>query len=159
MQILAIQEYGLRCLIQVAFNPSSEPITAGQIASREGLGPEYVARIMRTLRTGGLVSSTRGAAGGYHLSRPAEQISIWQAMCALGGEMFGEGYCECRRGREPECVHIAECSVRALWRAIETTLRCSLERVSIEDLRRDEGSLSTWLEAARVAGAVAPPRQ
>ena len=148
MQILAIQEYGLRCLAQVALHDRAQPITAAQIASREGLGPEYVARIMRALRVGGLVSSTRGAAGGYHLARPAEQINVWQAMSVLGGEPFSDGFCQCRSGRRSECVHLADCTIRALWQKMEGTLRDTLERISLEDLRRDESAMSAWLGSA-----------
>ena len=75
MHILAMEEYGLRCLLQVAFHPGPGLLTAPEIARREGLGPEYVARIMRALRVGGLVVSTRGASGGYRLPRPPEQAA------------------------------------------------------------------------------------
>jgi len=76
MHLLAREEAGLRCLLQVASHPGPEPLTGPEIARREGLGPEYVARIMRALRAGGLVISTRGAAGGYRLARPAGRISV-----------------------------------------------------------------------------------
>ncbi len=146
MQILAIEEYGLRCLLQVAFHPSPGPMTASEIARAEGLGPEYVAKIMRTLRVGGLVVSTRGAAGGYLLARPANEIGVWEAIEALGGEFFPEGFCDCHPGRRRECVHATDCSIRALWRKMEATLKAALNAVSLEDLRRDETSMVTWLD-------------
>ena len=145
MHLLAIEEYGLRCLLQVAFHPGPEPLTGPEIARREGLGPEYAARIMRALRVGGLVSSTRGAAGGYRLARPADRISVWEVIGALGGELFHERFCDCRPGQRRECVHAADCAVRALWRKLEGTVRGALERVSLEDLRRDEPSMTAWL--------------
>ena len=147
MQILAIEEYGLRCLLQVAFHPGPGPLTAPEIARREGLGPEYVARIMRALRAGGLVVSTRGASGGYRLPRPPDQISVWEAIRTLGGEFFSERFCDCRPGRRRDCVHVDDCSVRALWTKLESGLRQALERTTLEDLRRDEGSMTTWLDA------------
>ena len=147
MHILAIEEYGLRCLLQVAFHPGPAPLTGPEIARREGLGPEYVARIMRALRAGGLVMSTRGAAGGYRLARPAGRISVWEAVRALGGEFFSEGFCDCHTGRRRDCVHVADCAVRALWGKLEGTVRGALERISLEDLRRDEDSMTTWLDA------------
>ena len=146
MQILAIEEYGLRCLLQVAFHDPSQPMTAQAIARAEGLGPEYVAKIMRTLRMRGLVVSTRGAAGGYRLARPADQIGVWEAIEALGGEFFPEGFCDCHSGRRRECVHSTDCSLRALWRKVEGTLQAALNAVSLEDLRRDETSMVTWLD-------------
>ena len=146
MHILAIEEYGLRCLLQVAFHDPARPMTAQEIARAEGLGPEYVAKIMRTLRMRGLVVSTRGAAGGYRLARPADQIGVWEAIEALGGEFFPEGFCDCHPGRRRECVHATDCSIRALWRRVEGTLKATLNAISLEDLRRDESSMVTWLD-------------
>jgi Rrf2 family protein len=146
MQILAIEEYGLRCLLQVAFHPGPRPMTTPEIARAEGLGPEYVAKIMRTLRMRGLVVSTRGAAGGYRLARPADQIGVWEAIEALGGEFFPEGFCDCHPGRRRECVHATDCSIRAVWRRVEGTLKATLNAISLEDLRRDETSMVTWLD-------------
>jgi len=146
MHILAIEEYGLRCLLQVASHPGPEPLTGPEIARREGLGPEYVARIMRALRAGGLVISTRGAAGGYRLARPADEISVSEAIEVLGGELFSEGFCDCRPGQRSECIHVADCAVRALWRKLESTLRGALDHVSLVDLQRDEPSMKAWLD-------------
>ncbi len=146
MHILAIEEYGLRCLLQVASHDPAQPMTAQEIARAEGLGPEYVAKLMRTLRAGGLVVSTRGAAGGYHLARPANEIGVWEAIEALGGEFFPEGFCDCHPGRRRECVHVTDCSIRALWRKVEGTLKAALNAISLEDLRRDETSMVTWLD-------------
>ena len=146
MQILAIEEYGLRCLLQVAFHDPSQPMTAQEIARAEGLGPEYVAKIMRTLRMRGLVVSTRGAAGGYHLARPADQIGVWEAIEALGGEFFPEGFCDCHPGRRRECVHASDCSIRAVWRRVEDTLKAALNAISLKDLQCDETSMVTWLD-------------
>ena len=147
MHILAIEEYGLRCLLQVASHPGPEPLTGPEIARREGLGPEYVARIMRALRAGGLVISTRGAAGGYRLARPADEISVSEAIEVLGGELFSEGFCDCRPGQRRECIHVADCSIRALWQKLESTLRGALDHVSLVDLQRDEPSMKAWLDS------------
>lgn len=146
MHILALEEYGLRCLLRVALRDADGVVSVQEIARAEGLGPEYVARIMGTLRAGGLVQSTRGAGGGYRLSHPAGEISVWDAITVLGGELFGEGFCDCYSGRRRECVHSADCSMRALWRKTQGVLRETLEGISLEDLRRDEGTLLTWLD-------------
>lgn len=147
MRLLATEEYGLRCLLQVALHRGPGPITAPQIAQREGLGPEYVARIMRMLRVGDLVTSARGASGGYNLRRPADQINVWEAIQVLGGRLLSEEFCDCRTGRRRECIHASDCAVRALWKRLEVTLRQTLERTSLQDLERDEQSMTTWLEA------------
>jgi Rrf2 family protein len=146
MHILALEEYGLRCLIQVALRDAEGAVSAQAIARAEGMGPEYVARIMGTLRAGGLVESTRGAGGGYRLARPASEISVWDAITVLGGELFPEGFCDCHPGRRKECIHVTDCSIRALWRMTEGVLREALERISLKDLARDERTMVTWLD-------------
>ncbi len=90
--------------------------------------------------------STRGAAGGYRLARPANEIGVWEAIEALGGELFPEAFCDCHPGQRRECVHITNCSVRALWRKVENTLQAALNAISLEDLRRDETSMVTWFD-------------
>ncbi len=153
MQILAIEEYGLRCLLQVAFHQASRPLTGSAIARTEGLSVEYVAKLMQKLRLGGLVTSTRGARGGYRLTRPANEISVWEAITVLGGEFFPKRFCDCHPGKRRNCVHVGDCSIRALWRGVEGKLRAALEEVSLVDLRRDEASMATWLASP----AVSPP--
>jgi Rrf2 family protein len=153
MHILALEEYGLRCLLQVALRDAEGPVSAQEIARAEGIGPEYVARIMGTLRAGGLVQSTRGAGGGYRLARPASEISVWDAIMVLGGEFFPEGFCDCHPGRRRECIHATDCSIRALWQRMQGVLRGALESISLQDLRRDERSMVTWLDVE----AMPPP--
>ena len=103
MQLLAQEEYGLRCLLELARH-EAQPRTIQQIADAEGLSPDYAAKLLRELRRGGLVESTRGAAGGYRLARGARAITAWDAVEALGGSLFPSDFCECHAGRAPRCV-------------------------------------------------------
>jgi DNA-binding IscR family transcriptional regulator len=48
-------------------------------------------------------------------------------------------------------VRSSDCSLRALWRAVQSALREILERISLEDLRRDEGAMSRWLDPCTLA--------
>src|SRR5687768_11424687 len=147
MQLSSQEEYGLRCLLQVARHDAKqqEPLRIPEIASAEGLSPEYTAKLMRLLRQGGLVRSTRGATGGYHLSRPAEQISVWEALTVLGGALFSEGFCEQHPGQLRDCVHSTDCSVRSLWTWIGSALKTALSAVSLKDLYRGERATTQFL--------------
>src|SRR5947207_975628 len=64
MRFTAQEEYGLRCLMQVARAPEGS-LTIPEVADREALSLPYVAKIMRHLRSLGLVTATRGQKGGY----------------------------------------------------------------------------------------------
>ena len=146
MQLAAQEEYGLRCLLQVAQHAGPDPLTIPVIAEREGLGPEYAAKLMRALRRADLVVSTRGASGGYRLARSADEISAWQVLEALGGSFFPEEFCDIHPGQLRSCVHSTSCSIRGLWSVVESTVRGLLERVTLADLRRDEHAMTAWLE-------------
>ncbi|MCE2391155.1 MAG: Rrf2 family transcriptional regulator [Proteobacteria bacterium] len=156
MQLLAQEEYGLRCLVQVAQHTGDAPLTIHTVAEREGLSPEYAAKLMRALRRSGLVVSRRGAAGGYRLAQPADRITAWDVIEALGGSFFSEEFCDAHPGQLRDCVHTTNCSIRGLWRSVEAAVRGVLERVTLADLVRPEQDLISLIagpqEPARPAG-------
>ncbi len=141
MHLLAQEEYGLRCMLQVVRSGGAQPLTIPQIAEAEGLSSEYTAKLMRTLRQGGLLTSTRGAGGGYQLARPAAEITAWHVIQVLGGSFFPEGFCESHPGQRRDCVRSTDCSVRALWQKLEAVVREVLESVSLADMQRREPDL------------------
>ncbi|MGH2901798.1 MAG: RrF2 family transcriptional regulator [Solirubrobacteraceae bacterium] len=141
MQLLAQEEYGLRCLLQVARNPGPDPLTIPEIAEREGLSPEYAAKLMRALRQAELVVSTRGAGGGYRLARPASEVTAWQVIQGLGGSLFPAEFCETHPGLRHDCVHSTGCSLRGLWSSVEHAIRAVLEKVTVADLAREGSTL------------------
>ena len=118
MKLSAQEEYGLRCLLRIGARGDGGTLTIPEISRAEGISPEYVAKLMRILRRGGLVTSARGATGGYTLSRPADQITAGEALTVLGGRLFESGFCERHAGAESLCTHSIDCSLRSLWRTL-----------------------------------------
>mgnify|MGYP001241322073 CR=1 FL=1 len=156
MHLFAQEEYGLRCMLQLALHRGDEPLRIHDIAEREGMSSEYVAKLLRTLRQGGLVLSTRGASGGYHLSRAAEAISVWEIINVLGGgPMFSDAFCDSHPGQLRDCVHNSECAIRGLWRSLSELLEGALRGITLTDLTGREGSPVDWL--TRMQGAAAGP--
>jgi Rrf2 family protein len=145
VHLLAQEEYGLRCMLQVARSRGEEPLTIPEIAGAEGLSAEYTAKLMRALRRGGLVVSTRGAGGGYRLARPACEITAWEVLHVLGGSIFPESFCESHPGQRRDCIHSTNCSVRALWRTVEDTVRGVLSKITLADLQKPEAAMLIWL--------------
>src|SRR2546428_13009507 len=75
MKISAQEEYGLRCLLQLARAESEgETLTLSQIARREGVSVANAGKLMWILNKAGLGQSRRRTKGGSHLTRPASQI-------------------------------------------------------------------------------------
>jgi Rrf2 family protein len=150
MHLSSQEEYGLRCLLRLARHEGPEPLRIQEIAEAEGMSPEYVAKLMRVLRKGSLVRSTRGAAGGYRLERPAADITVWQAVEVLGGEFFPESFCEAHPGSRRDCVHTTDCSIRALWSGLNGLLRHALSSITLADLMRGDEETFGWLARANL---------
>jgi Rrf2 family protein len=149
MKVSAQEEYGLRCLLQVAAAPPAEPVvTLTEIARREGLSVPHVAKLMGTLRNGGLVESVRGRSGGYTLARPADRISVLDVLSALGERLFDSEYCERYTGSDDsECVHASGCAIRSVWSRVEAIASDVLRRTTLAELLRlEEAALSRSLD-------------
>src|SRR4029079_15479481 len=88
MKISAQEEYGLRCLVQLANLPEGESLTLPQIAEREGISTANAGKLMWLLNKAGFVHSTRGTKGGYLLSRPASEIRLSELIKVLDDDVL-----------------------------------------------------------------------
>lgn len=143
MRFSAQEEYGMRCLLQIAREPL-EGLTIPEIAGREVLTEAYVAKLVRVLRKAGIVTSTRGQKGGYRLSRSADQIRVSEALIALGGRLFAGDFCGKHTGAGVRCVHNVDCSIRSLWMALDAAVERTLSTMTLQDLlcsERDAAAL------------------
>src|SRR5262245_56680853 len=145
MRFTAQEEYGLRCLLQIARAPGGA-LTIPEVAEREALTPAYVAKLMRVLREAGLVEATRGQKGGYRLARPPEQILIGKALAALGGRLYSRDFCERYTGTQHLCVHSVDCSIRSLWTALDAVIERALSGMTLKDMLCSEPAMETWVE-------------
>jgi Rrf2 family transcriptional regulator, iron-sulfur cluster assembly transcription factor len=135
MKVTTSEEYGLRCLLQLAReHESGRALTLPEIASKEGMPIPNTAKLLRRLRLAGIVVSARGRTGGYTLSRSPREIDLSSALAALDGPMFEHGDCSHYSGSEQVCVRTSDCSVRSLWVAVEGLMRAALGKVSLADL-------------------------
>jgi len=143
MKFSAQEEYGLRCLMQIGRQGKGGSLTIPEISAAEGISIAYVAKLVRILRQGGFLKSTRGQSGGYTLARPPEQIYAGEALAALGGRFFESEYCERFPGTVETCTHTVDCSIRSLWQAVQQGVDRVLSRTTIRDLLGNEEELSS----------------
>jgi len=134
MKITAQEEYGIRCLLRIGRTGPGASVTIPEVSRAEGISAHYAAKLLRILRRGGLVKSTRGQAGGYTLSRPPEEIKISEALAMLGGRLYGPEFCQHHAGRGQVCANTADCSVRPLWCSLQGVVDQVLARTTLGDL-------------------------
>ena len=78
-------EYGVRLLVELGRQARRAPVSLKAIAEAEGLPLAYLERIVALLKKADLVESTRGAHGGYRLSRARREITMDEVVLALEG--------------------------------------------------------------------------
>jgi len=77
--------YGVRALFDIAFHNDGRPTQIREIAARESIPARFLEQIFQDLKKAGLLGSKRGPRGGYHLARPASEITLGDVFRALEG--------------------------------------------------------------------------
>src|SRR6188768_196374 len=86
MKISAKAEYACLAVLALARgNPDDPPVRIREISAAHGIPERYLVQILLQLKGAGLVTSTRGASGGYRLARPASAISLREVLTAIDG--------------------------------------------------------------------------
>lgn len=138
MKITSMEEYGLRCLVRVARESSDAPVSAQDVADSEGMSLAYAQKILRVLSQGDLLHATRGAAGGYMLSRDASEISLGDAIRVLGGALELDHICERHTGEQAVCRNAEQCSIRPVWSCLSEFIMRTFEAIPLALLMQRE---------------------
>ena len=133
MKISAQEEYGLRCLVQLATLPSGESLTLPQIAEREGISTANAGKLMWLLNKAGFVHSTRGTKGGYQLARPASEIRLSEIIKVLDDEVIST-HCESYTGVLDSCVHKGDCGIRPVIVGLHEIVENALSQITLAQL-------------------------
>src|ERR1700674_2826208 len=134
MKISAHEEYGLRCLVQLArAEVDGESLTLPQIAEREGLSVANAGKLMWILNKAGLVQSQRGTKGGYSLARPAAEIRLNEVIRILD-EDTGDRFCETTPGGLDVCIHTSDCGIRPVIVGLHEVVQNALAEISLAQL-------------------------
>ncbi len=131
-------EYGVRLLIQLGVQGGDQPVSLKAVAEGESLPLAYLEHLVAKLRKAGLVTSQRGAHGGYRLGRPAEEIDMLEVVQALEGPIAPM---ECFHV-EPEgrvlCSHEGDegrhCATKLLWTRVQGGVTKALTGTTLADL-------------------------
>jgi Rrf2 family protein len=129
MRVSAKVDYALRACAELAV-AGDGPVKGERIAQAQEIPLKFLENILLDLKHAGLVSSQRGAEGGYWLARPPEEIPLAEIIRAVEGPIANV------RGQRPEQVEYAGSAapLRDVWIAVRANLRSVLETVTLADV-------------------------
>jgi Rrf2 family cysteine metabolism transcriptional repressor len=131
-------EYGVRLMVELGRQPGSAPVSLSAVAEAERLPLSYLEHLVAKLRNADLVSSTRGAHGGYRLARPAEAITLDEVVEALEGQIAPmECFHETPEGKVL-CSHESDgdrnCATKLLWTRVQGGVTKALAGTTLAEL-------------------------
>jgi Rrf2 family cysteine metabolism transcriptional repressor len=131
-------EYGIRLMVELGRTADSAPVSLSAVADAEMLPLSYLEHLVAKLREAGLVTSTRGAHGGYQLARPPEEIGMLEVVEALEGAIAPmECFHEAREGKVL-CSHEGDagraCATKVLWTRVQGGVTKALAGTTLAEL-------------------------
>ena len=150
-------EWALHCC--VALTAAEQPVPAARLAELHEVSPSYLAKQLQDLSRAGLVRSVQGKAGGYVLTRDADDITVLDIVEAVDGA--GPAFvCTEIRQRGPLAAPAEACTrpcaIHRAMTAADAAWRSSLRAVTIGDLAREVtatngpgilAGIGTWLRS------------
>ena len=137
-------EYGVRLMVELGRRAEGEepeasvPVSLGAVATAETLPLAYLEHLVAKLREAGLVSSVRGAHGGYRLARPASKITMLEVVEALEGPIAPMDCFHADREGRVLCSHETDadeaCATKLLWTRVHGGVTKALAGTTLADL-------------------------
>jgi len=132
--------YAIRAMVRLAIEDGEgQPFSAAGVAEAEQIPPFYLAKVLQDLGRAGLLKSARGRGGGFYLSRPAEEITLFEVVAAVEDPRRLES--ECVLGID-ECSDEAPCPMHETWKAFRDSALDALHTLTVarlvEELQRKQ---------------------
>ncbi|MDD3612255.1 MAG: Rrf2 family transcriptional regulator [Caldicoprobacterales bacterium] len=128
MKISSKGRYGLIAMLDLAIHSRELHISLNSIAQRQGVSASYLEQVFSMLRKAGLISSIKGAQGGYSLSTKPDKISVGDILRALEGELTVTDQQEQGINSIQDCVRIR------VWDQLNQHINDFVDSITLEDL-------------------------
>lgn len=129
MRLTTRGRYAVTALLDLALQPAEQTITLSEIASRQSISVAYLEQLFAKLKRHGLVSSVRGAGGGYRLAKSADDIAVLDIIAAVN-----ESVDATRCDGQGNCQDGAMCLTHDLWKELSSRIEDYLAGVTLGSL-------------------------
>ena len=121
-------------MVELARHHGSGPVSLGEMAEHEQLPRPYLEQLVVSLREAGLVTSTRGARGGYELSRSPAEVRMIEVITALEGPITPMVCASDDPHHAETCKRAGFCNVERLWLRVRDAIVETLDSMTLAEL-------------------------
>ena len=129
MKLSTRGKYGLYAMYYLALHQNEGPQTLGSIATM-GVPKQYLEQLLGSLRRAGLVSTVRGAQGGYQIAQPPSEVTLLAIIDAMEGPV---AFSECT-APDGYCERSESCPVRWVWQQATDAVNAELASIRLSDM-------------------------
>ena len=129
LRLSKLADYAVVVLVRLSHDAPCQ--TSPGIAAATRVPEPTVAKVLKALAGSGLVTSQRGARGGYRLAQPLSQISVAAVVTAIDGPI---ALTACVEGSSAGCEAECHCSVRGRWDLVNIAVREALSAITLADM-------------------------
>jgi len=130
LRLSKLTDYAVVVLVRLASVPGVQ--TSPGIAATTGIPEPTVAKVLKALAISGLVTSQRGARGGYRSERRLADIPVADVIAAIDGPI---ALTACVEGSVTECESQALCPMRGRWDPVNDAIQQALTNITLADMR------------------------
>ena len=146
MKLSTKGRYGLRAVIDIALHGTTEAVAISAIAERQNISAKFLEQLIAKLKRAGIVTSVRGAQGGYRLAKAPEDISVGEVLRALEGDLNPVDCAEVT-GTPGTCDKNAcggpdQCVTKIVWKRISDSINDAVDHLMLSELLEDGRSSS-----------------
>ncbi len=145
MKLSTKGRYGVKAMVDIAIHSANEHVSIKSIAERQNISEYYLEQLFAQLRKAGIIKSTRGHFGGYALSKPPDQISVYDIIEVLEGSIEVSDCIE----DTASCANIECCATRLLWVRIKESIDNVLKSTTLKDIVDDYNTMKNKREGAK----------
>jgi len=120
-------------MAELAQRYGTGPVSLSEVAAAQEVSLSYLEQVIRPLRRAGLLTSTRGASGGYTLARPPAAITVGDVIRVLEGAIVPIR-CVSDQTCSPPCALEDRCATRSVWEIVRDRLTETLDGITLADL-------------------------
>jgi Rrf2 family protein len=138
MKLSTKGRYGVKAMVDLAINYGGAPVSIKTISTRQNISEYYLEQLFSPLRKANLITSIRGAQGGYILSREPKDITIAEIMYEVEGPIE---ISECIESTS--CDNVDCCATRLLWEKLKNSIDEVMGSITLQDIVDDYNNMKS----------------